>query len=42
MNERKPHGFYSRMSDDELLEFTHREYGEDITPGELQKKDLGL
>ncbi len=37
----KPYGFYRKMSDDELVRYTHRQYG-DITKSELEERDKGL
>ena len=41
MENKKPRGFYRKMSDYELVEYTHGQYG-DITKGELAKKNQVL
>ncbi|MDO8508088.1 MAG: hypothetical protein Q7S27_00220 [Nanoarchaeota archaeon] len=39
---KRPRGFLTSMSPDEILKYKNKLYGKDITRGELQKKDPGL
>ena len=42
MRERRPNGFFNGMSDKELLNYTWRLHGEDVTRGKLYEKDSNL
>jgi hypothetical protein len=39
---RRPSGFFEKMSDEEIMEYTHRLYGKDVSKKELREKDSSL